>query len=858
MKKLGSVFALSFLVLLPAILFSQSNTFTVEAYKQFLESHQNMDGPELMQMHDAGTFLNQIPTKTQDALYLDSIAIKYQLTDYEKSLIEKNGFMVTERLKTTTLGDALRDIFYKDLPLFISTDAILHSLHFSYDKILKDVELGYIIPKLTDILNKLQQQIPVLKAQYAAQPQMTNSLEDVDLYIGMANHLLTDESGFTFNKNVAKVDSLLEMIKALGMQQVLLFSEHSRMYDFSQLKVRGHYTDDRNPELGKYFQSMMWLGRTEFYLIPPRADTSSSDSQTKNDIQRQIIDALLISKLMNLAGVQTSFDEIDGIIEFFVGKSDNVTLNNLVYLQDKVQITDPSDLLDTNKVNDFQNELKKNEFAYQRILSQVLVNNGSDSIVPASAFLLLGQRFIVDSYVFSQVVYDRINYNGSFIRRMLPQSLDVLFALGNDASAQLLQNELEKYHYSTNLASLRYLTDAYSDEFWNSSMYNSWLNTIRTLNPPKDRGQLPSFMQTAAYWQSKMNTQLASWAQLRHDNLLYAKQSYTGVPLCSFPYVYVEPFPAFYNNLKSYASISLQKFQSASFGKGYYKEFVISYFNDLLAISDTLEIIAQKELNKEILSDAEKHFLQTTLSLALESPYAHREFDGWFPRLFYWTGIIQFDIDEINHFVVADVHTSPANEAGKIVGWVKHVGTGPFNLGVWIANNDENKPVAFVGPAFSYHEYTSTNFLRLTDDEWENQYLNTSLRPSFVNSYLADSTGSTKGNGATLFTSVERNENPNSSMNYLVAQNYPNPFNPSTIISFTIPDEMARQNVSLKIYSINGELIKTFFEKDLPTGNYVTRWEGTNETGLAVPSGIYLYKVTAGNKFVTGKMSLIK
>ncbi|MCK9424398.1 MAG: DUF3160 domain-containing protein [Ignavibacteriaceae bacterium] len=849
MKKLALVFTLFFL---SCPIFSQSNTFSVEEYKQFVATHQNMEGGELMQMHSAGTFLDQIPAQTQNALYLDSIAIKYELTDYEKSLIEKNGFMVTERLKTTTLGDALRDIFYKDLPLFISTDAILHSLHVSYDRILKDVEIGYIIPKLTDILDKLQKQIPTLKTQYANKPGMTKSLEDVDLYIGLANLLLTDKSGFTFSGNLAKADTLIEKIKSLQMESVYLFSENCRKYDFSQLKVRGHYTDIMNPKLAKYFQAMMWLGRTEIYLAPPRANASPCGPQSGGDIQRQIIDALLCAKLMNLAGVQSSFDEIDGIIEFFVGKSDNVTLNNLAYLQDKVQITDPSELLDSNRVNDFQNELSKNEFAYQRILSQVLVNNGVDSIVPASSFLLLGQRFIIDSYVFSQVVYDRIIYNGTFIKRMLPNSLDVLFALGNDASAQLLQTELEQYHYSTNLASLRYLIDAYSDDFWNSSMYNSWLNAIRTINPPKERELLPAFMQTAAYWQSKMNTQLASWAQLRHDNLLYAKQSYTGYPVCSYPYVYVEPFPAFYKNIKSYATIALQKFQSVSFGSAYYKEPIMYYFNNLLAISDTLGIIAQKELNKELLTDIEKHFLRTTLSLAEETQYFHREFDGWFPSLFYSISVKQFDFDEINHFVVADIHTNPSEKQ------VKHVGTGPFNLGVWVANNDENKPVAFVGPALSYHEYTSTNFLRLTDEEWKAQYLSASPRPSFVNSYLADSSGSTKGNGTMLFTSIEKNDNPVSGMNYLVAQNYPNPFNPSTIISFTIPDAMARQNVSLKIYSINGELIKTFFEKELPAGNYVTRWEGTNESGTAVPSGVYLYKLSAGNNFVTGKMSLVK
>ncbi|MFA4924963.1 MAG: DUF3160 domain-containing protein, partial [Ignavibacteriaceae bacterium] len=503
------------------------------------------------------------------------------------------------------------------------------------------------------------------------------------------------------------------------------------------------------------------------------------------------------------------------------------------------------------RVNDFQNELKKNDFAYQRILSQVLVATEVDSIVPASAFLFLGQRFIIDSYVFSQVVYDRIKYNNAFIKRMLPNSLDVLFALGNDASGQLLQSELEQYHYSTNLASLRYLIDAYSEDFWKSSMYNAWLKGIRSLNPPAERSALPPFMQTAAYWQSKMNTQLASWAQLRHDNLLYGKQSYTGGVICSYPFVYVEPFPQFYNNLKQYAEIAKQKFQMLSFSQNYYKDPMIYYFQRLYEISDTLGTIATKELNNQMLSDDEMKFLKCTVTQNLEHMCGVPEFNGWIFSLFYGTFLE-------NESVVADVHTAPTDESGNPVGWVKHVGTGMMNLGVWVTNNEEAQPTAFVGPALSYYEYTSTNFLRLTDEKWQDSYLNAALRPSFVNVYLADSTGNTKGNGPMLLTSIERNDNPVSEMNYLVAQNYPNPFNPSTIISFTIPEAMANQNVSLKIYSINGELIKTFFEKELPAGNYVTRWDGTNEIGSAVPSGVYLYKVTAGNNFVTGKMSLVK
>ena len=106
----------------------------------------------------------------------------------------------------------------------------------------------------------------------------------------------------------------------------------------------------------------------------------------------------------------------------------------------------------------------------------------------------------------------------------------------------MLQEELEEYKYSAQLASLRYLVDAYDDEFWDSSLYNVWLQAIRLLQAPADQTALPYFMQTTAWQQEKLNTQLASWTQLRHDNLLYAKQSYTfGYPVCSYPHSFVEP-----------------------------------------------------------------------------------------------------------------------------------------------------------------------------------------------------------------------------------------------------------------------------------------------------------------------------
>ena len=77
-------------------------------------------------------------------------------------------------------------------------------------------------------------------------------------------------------------------------------------------------------------------------------------------------------------------------------------------------------------------------------------------------------------------------------------ALDPMFALGNNASAQLLKNELDEYKYGGNLAALRYLIDSYGNDFWQSSMYNIWLNALRTLNPPYIKDSLPLFMQTGA------------------------------------------------------------------------------------------------------------------------------------------------------------------------------------------------------------------------------------------------------------------------------------------------------------------------------------------------------------------------
>lgn len=834
-------------------LFSQVTNFNLDDYQTFYQNNQNLTYSSLLNMHSAGVF-NESSTNLWDgSFYKDSIVQKYSLTEYEQSLIRTKGFMVSQRLSGTNFITQMADIYHKDLPVFISTDAILHAFHFSYDKILKDVELGSLISENQSLLSKFKAQFPSLEIRYAGNTEMLERLKDLDFYLSVPAKLLDNSWSPYYSSNEALVNEFIGYINNETPMEIPFLSSIPRKIDFSQFKVRGHYDDMDHPELGKYFKAMIWFGRMELYLIAP---DGVLEVPTFADVKRQGIVANLFAEFLDDYQTYLNYFTIENILQFFVGYQDNVNIQNLLSLQEEIDFENSAYLQDSSNFVNYQNLLAQKSYAGQMILSQMLTSSNltGDSIKPASAFMLFGQRFVIDSYVTGNVVYDKIRFNGMEVRRMLPNPLDVLFAIGNDAALQLLQNEIQTYNYSQNLASLRYMVDSYGEEFWKLSMYNSWLNAIRELNPPSNRENLPPFMQTAAWWQEKMNTQLGSWAELRHDNLLYAKQSYSGMPICSFPYSYVEPYPSLYSNLSNVALFGAIGFSSLSFQNNDIKTKVVDFLVGFKKSCDTLAVIAEKELQNVELNDIEKDFLKRMMRQV--STGCSTGYDGWFPKMFYLeTGDVS--MFEPN-YIVADYHTSPADEAGNLVGWVKHAGTGKVDMLVTSVTMADNQTVAFVGPVYSFYDYCTSNFLRLTDTEWKEQYLNMALRPDWVNSYLANSTGETMGQGNNLFTDVEEDNSNTQPETYLTVQNYPNPFNASTLINFSIPANQIGKNTTIKIYNINGELIKEILNENLTPGNYVVSWDGTNSRGILTSSGVYLCELKCGNLVKTNKMIMVK
>lgn len=99
---------------------------------------------------------------------------------------------------------------------------------------------------------------------------------------------------------------------------------------------------------------------------------------------------------------------------------------------------------------------------------------------------------------------------------------------------------------------------------------------------------------------------------------------------------------------------------------------------------------------------------------------------------------------------------------------------------------------------------------------------------------------------------------PNSDLlpqKYVLSQNYPNPFNPSTTIKFSLPE---KGQVSLIIYNIMGQRIKTLIDAPKQAQNYTITWDGMDSVGNTVATGVYFYQLRTKNKVLTKKMLMMK
>ena len=114
---------------------------------------------------------------------------------------------------------------------------------------------------------------------------------------------------------------------------------------------------------------------------------------------------------------------------------------------------------------------------------------------------------------------------------------------------------------------------------------------------------------------------------------------------------------------------------------------------------------------------------------------------------------------------------------------------------------------------------------------------------------LLDETGNSISQGSVLET-IENIPNA-----FALHENYPNPFNPTTILRFDIPEVT---NVTLTVFNLLGQKVKTFDYQDISAGYHSVIWDATNDLGEQVGAGLYLYQLQAKDFVKTRKMVLLK
>lgn len=612
-----------------------------------------------------------------------------KLDSVEQGVLSSNGFVLST-IEPISFHQGYAALYQAHQPVYFSADAVLHALHSSFDSILAEVESEVLARELGSALDGLR---GALAKNTAAPPK---ARADLDVYLTVAKSLLegkqqTPSAGGDPVKAGQLVAAAQEAKEPLHAG---LFGRRDP-YDFSMMKPRGHYT--RSAQLSQYFRAMMWLGTVDFRLAH-----RSQDGEWHVDR-----DAVRAAALLNESAtpeVMTAWRMIDAATEAFVGPADSMSLPGLS--RALAGLGGGKANLDGRSDADLLGALLPE--SSQRIRGG-LIHGGEQAL----SFLLLGQRFVYDSAVFTRVTYDSIPS-----KRLMPSPLDIAAAVFKNPIAEtLLAVELDAYNYREQLHAAAREGDSLGPAVWEGSVYHGWLRALSKLSPDPVRDRpLPAVFRSEAWQKRMLSSQLASWAELRHDTVLYAKQSFTSMLGCDYPDGYVDPYPEFFAEIEGLATRSRALVSGLPFGqKAALQGRILHYFDHLATVAKRLGDMAARERANQPLTEADVEYLKGAVSMRAENHVCTTVFvpEGWHAELYY-------DRDEImkREPIVADVHTQPTDERGDPVGRVLHVGTGHPRQITIVIQTDTGKRT-YRGLVGTYHEVVTSGFMRYNDSEWQ-------------------------------------------------------------------------------------------------------------------------------------------
>lgn len=638
-------------------------------------------------------------------------------------MLLQNGFAVfPSPYPTDNPVRAFQRLEDTNLPVFVSSGIPLHMLHIFFDQILQQVETDHLYPDL----------LTVCTALYESSLERNDKLGAS--FFGVPLTFLDEEfqPHPDIRETVNAEAALMQAHGGFSESPVFGYDE-----DYSQYLPRGHYT--ASEELENYFMAMMYLGRLTFPLMGGSPHGPGEDflvsAEDAEKLTRTAI--LMVSDLNTIQAdgqpLKAKWQRIYEITAFFAGFADDLS------------VMEYQSAAGAAGGNSFSSENLSGDPFRRAFLEYIVANyqgpsiysgTGASVIMPdqngefdpadfsgllskTTGFRLFGQRYTPDSEMLGKFVFPSIGRNSAEEQRFMPSGLDVAASFRCQAALEILELNGTMTHdfYPDTLVSMQEMVDAYTDADWHATLYMCWLHSLRLLAGPRGEGY-PDFMQTNAWSRCTLSTFLASWAMLRHDTILYAKQSYTALAGCAPPMDvpvpsagFVEPVPEVYAELRAtliMARNGLEHYEILDEQLG-------RRFDNAESLLGTLQEIAERELDGELLSESDADFLKGFASY-LESAIA-------------WGG----DTTEgLETSLIADVHTDQNSSS------VLEVASGNLDNCIVIYKRADGVVEAAIGPVLSYYQFTWPMNDRLTDLAWRGMLEGNPERPEWTDDFIVD------------------------------------------------------------------------------------------------------------------------
>ena len=635
---------------------------------------------------------NNFPHADGQLVNIANIVNPFQLTTFDERLqkaLSRQGFAIVPGE-----DDQLFHIYerndYHNFPNFVTTDLFLQAFHMYFDCLLRDVEEQRLLPVMTDFSKTVHQEMSNIALQ-TKNPELKAAAEYDMAFFAIAHALLTGKLSLAvpaaYKETVAEE---IAHVKEAGItySEFLGYTPKNKMpkYFYSTYRPRGHYT--RSDSLKRYFMGMMWLQSAPFGTEMPKYLKSAlliADVIGKNDKLRQL------------------YETVNEPITFLMGQTDNVSLMQVYQLMKQQNLPLETCLKKKRKLAKIRQFIEELDETQTRIKPKFI----SSSKVKLN---VIPQRYQPDA----EVLQEMVDYDSKPTLRPEPTGLDVLAAIGIQSAERILLKELnEQERWNKYEENLQRMKQRMSEIDWNCSVANRWIASTKDINAVPEGA--PYFMKTPQWDKKTLNSALASWAELKHDAILYAKQPFGaecggyGVPE-PITRGYVEPNIAYWTKaieLIDATNALLQKYNLTT-------EKSKSCTEELRDKAEFLLNCSQKELAGKRLSDEEYRQVE-----AIGSAFEYITLHLIQQKDEYLNGWDAVEGADKKIALVADVYTANADNNPNPA--VVYEAVGPAHE-IYVVVEIEGYLYLTRGAVFSYREFhEALDTPRLTDEEWQEQ-----------------------------------------------------------------------------------------------------------------------------------------